>query len=539
LAYSSFHVPVSSDPVGIISFGSATAASMAARSVVDWVYANVWRVDTSIQRYVGIWKGSDSDTLIGYHLPTKASGVAANVLGNVLGDPAASFLAAGVTAGDKLVIDSGPNKGVYEISAVSSQTVLTIVGTFPFAPTVTTYRVPAQTDWSTPHQYRLIRSPLGDVSLLLDSDPVPMMTLSYGAQDLPPSGSGIVRTLTNGVPGIAWGAFDPGNLSQAIWWHVRYGISRSPTELRIAPHHQFQYQWNVMASPEHLRTLVAHRHTGYLSCSTGIPPDVEPDVFNDAALAAYTQLNDGTPLIPLTQSWEVRRPVPIELPVSGLNRLEDVLNTDADFVLNDSRKRVDVSIPDDVLYASLQVTERTSGEEDLLKPFDDWFSTLSDLQYTKEVCLAYDGTVLPENDTSAPTPWVRVSEDPTQVSASVGAGILTYGTGPVGTRTIYRNATPLTDAPGLNVEASYRIRIAQDTSFGLGDTCMRVGLSGLGYTVGLAFLTSTIGERLVMAYDMKDGRVLGSIKFDFYDGAFHTYKIIRDVSHGTIRIEVV
>ena len=130
---------------------------------------------------------------------------------------------------------------------------------------------------------------------------------------------------------------------------VRYGISRSPTELRIAPHHQFQYQWNIMASPEHLRTLIAHPHTGYLSCSTGIPPNVDPDLFDDPALAAYTQLNDGTPLVPLTQSWEVRRPAPVEVPIAGLNRIEDVLNTDPDFVLNDSRTRIEIVVPDDVV----------------------------------------------------------------------------------------------------------------------------------------------------------------------------------------------
>jgi hypothetical protein len=414
------------------------------------------------------------------------------------------------------------------------------VGTVPLAPTTTSYRIASQTDWSLPHRYRLIRSPLGDISLLLDADPTPLVTISYGVLDLPPSGVGIVRTLTTGMPGIAWGAFDPNNLSQVAWWHVRYGISRSPTELRIAPHHQFQYQWNIMSSPEHLRTLIAHPHTGYLSCSTGIPPNVDPDLFDDPALAAYTQLNDGTPLVPLTQSWEVRRPTPVEVPIAGLNRIEDVLNTDPDFVLNDSRTRIEIVVPDDVLYTSLTVTEQTTGEVDLLKPFDDWCMIFKDLQYCKEVCLSYDGTILPENDSAAPTPWVREDEaGPSTAHAAVAAGILTYGSGSGGTKTIYRNRTPLTDAPGLEVEASYRIRVAQDTTFGLGDTCMRIGLSGLGYTVGLAFITSSGGQRMVLAYDMTDGRVLGATLFDYYDGAFHTYKVIRDIKHNMVRIEVV
>jgi hypothetical protein len=222
-----------------------------------------------------------------------------------------------------------------------------------------------------------------------------------------------------------------------------------------------------------------------------------------------------------------------------LHRIEDVLNTDPDFVLNDSRTRIEIDVPDDVLYTSLQVIEQQTGEANLLKPFDDWMTDLGEIKYVKEVCLHYDGSVLPEDDTTAPTAWALVSDDPSQVSASAVSGILTYGTGSIGTRTVYRNNTPLTDAPGLEVEASYRIKVAQDTTWGLGDTLMRVGLSGLGYTVGLAFLTSSLGERIVLAYDMNDGKVLGTVLFDYLDGLFHTYKIIRDIKHGSVRIEVV
>jgi len=341
------------------------------------------------------------------------------------------------------------------------------------------------------------------------------------------------------MPAIAWGAFDPNNLSQVIWWHVRYGISRSPTELRIAPHHQFLNQWNIITSAEHLRTTIPHEHTGYMSCSTGIPPNTDPDLFDDPLLSAYTQLNDGTPLVPLTQTWDVRKPQPVEVPISALNRIEDMLNTDPDFVLNDSRTRIEINVPDDVLYTSLQVIEQTTGEVDLLKPFDVWLMDLGEIKYVKEVCLHYDGSVLPENDAAAPTPWSLLSDDPSQVSAVAVNGILTYGTGSIGSRTVYRNNTPLTDAPGLEVEASYRLKVAQDTTWGLGDTLMRVGLSGLGYTVGLAFLTSSLGQRIVLAYDMSNDKVLGSVLFDYLDGLFHTYKIIRDIKHGSVRIEVV
>jgi len=48
-----------------------------------------------VRKYVGIWKGYESDSLTGYHMPLKATGLAA-IAGNSLTDPTADF----VTAGD-------------------------------------------------------------------------------------------------------------------------------------------------------------------------------------------------------------------------------------------------------------------------------------------------------------------------------------------------------------------------------------------------------------------------------------------------------
>jgi hypothetical protein len=365
-------------------------------------------------------------------------------------------------------------------------------------------------------------------------DPLPMIEVSYS--ELPSSIGGMVRQLSAGMPAVAFGAFDPKNLSQTSWDYVRYGVTRSPTELRIVPHHEILNQWNVIASPEHLFTDIPHEHTGYMSCSTGIPPSKEPDFLRDPNLIAYTILGDDTPLMPLTQSYEVRRPTPVSVPISSLNSIEDVLNTDPDFVLNDSRMRVTLVVPDDVLYNCLEVIEQDTGEARLVTPFDDaggpdWGT----FTWKGFHCLDYPANVLPEA-TPGPTPWVLVSDDPLQVSRTVTSGVLTYSIGALGTRSVYRNATPLPDAKGLDTTATFRVRVLNDTTYGLGDSQIRLGLSFPEVTVGIAFVTTLEGERLVLVVDLQNGNVMGSIPFDYLDGDFHTYRIVKDVKRAEVQV---
>lgn len=533
--YTSFTIPAPV-PNGVISWGSATPASAGALSVVDWIYANAWRVYDNPKRFAGIWKGTDADALTGYHLPLKASGVGALVIGNALGDGAADFIAAGVVVGDYLVCDDGPNKGVYLVASVSQMTLTVDVTTpFPAQPTRISYRIPSQIDWSTQHSYRLVRDPGGGVALFVDGVSAPVIKLGYNNIDLPSSFAGIVRTLSGGLPAIAFGAFDPTNLSQSSWDFVRYGIVRSPAELRIVPPHQILNQRNAISSPEHLTTNVPHPHTGFWSSSTGIPPQIAPDFLRNTSVAAYTRLNQSTPPMLLTQTMEVRRPVPVLQPIAGFNRPSDVLNGNGAFRLNDATAQVRLIVPNDVLYSSLQLIETAAGVPDVMAPFDDMAASLGTLSYQNEVCLVYDGTALPEN-TLSPTPWTIQSDNPSQVSSSAFAGILTYGTLGIGTRTAYRNMTPLPDSPGLQTQVTFRIKLLNDTTGGLGDSQVRFGFSAPGLTLGLGLVTLPSGERYVLVYDMNAMSIVGGVPFDFFDGAFHDYRLVRDTSADTVQL---
>lgn len=533
VSYSSFQVPGGSQ-VGVVSFGSSTPSTTGSLSVVDWDYCNCWRVLSSFNKYVGLWKGFDPNALTGYHFSLKAQGLGAQVNNNALGDGAVDFIASGVVAGDYIIVDDGPNKGQYVIASVSTN-VLTITSFFPFGPTTAAYRIPAQTDWTAVHRYRVVRDPGGGITVLLDTQTAPLMRVGYNGTDLPLSAAGVPRVINGGLPGVVFGAFDPTNISQTSWDFVRYGITKVPSANRIVPPHQVLNQNNVIASYERQLSNLPHTITDFWSGSTGIPPEIAPDFLRDPSLVAFTLLNEGTPLVPSTQTFEVRRPVPMSIPVAALNAPGDVLNNQS-FYLNNGDFETTLFVPNDVLYNSLQVIERDTGSTDLIAPLYDRFDDLGTLFFQKEVCLSYNAQTLPESDPTAATPWTFQADNPAHVQRSVFSGVLTFGTDATGTRAIYRNDTPLPDAVGLTTQVTFRLKLLSDASFGLGDSQVRFGLSATNMTLALGFVTTLLGERYLFVYDQNTGAVVGGRRFDFLDGNYHKYRVVRNPSAGTVSV---
>jgi hypothetical protein len=530
VAYSSFMTSAGNPTV---SFGTATpeGSSLGALSDTEWAYVNAWRVaDVSEKKYMGVWRGQDSESLLGYHLPTKLRDRTGMVTdATTLVDAGGSFVINDVDAGDVIIVDGGVNRGVYDVAARVNATTLTLSTPFPVPEVPVLYRVPREVDWTQFHSYRLVRDRSGNIKISVDSQV--LIDLEYDS-DLPSSSVGLWRQLTNGVPSIVFGAFDPTNLSQTGWDFVRYGITRSIREDRIVPHHMVLNQRNIMASPDHLFTSVPHRHTNFWSSSTGIPLK---ELYDDLNHKSFTKLNEGTPLVPQTQTFEVRSPTPVIEFLSGLNRPEDVLNSDNDFLLNDANTRVRLLVPDDILYNSLEITERSEGETDLLYPMDDSLGPigLGAITFKKDVCLHYDGATFPELDTTAPTPWSLNSVSPSDVQVTSFSGVLTYST-TGNTTTIYRNPTSLPLATSLTTEVKFTFKVLTDSSGGTGDTGVRVGFSAFGMTAALAFLTDSYGDRVVRLLDMQSGDTLAEVLFDFLDNMPHQYRLVRDPTAGTV-----
>jgi hypothetical protein len=616
VAYSDFSVPSPTSPIGVISFGSTTPISTLSLSVVDWAYCNVWRVLSTLHHFVGLWRGFDPNALTGYHLPLKTSGNQARVAGNGLEDLNANFVAAGVLPGDSLIVDVGPNKGVYEITSVAP-TVLTVAiqafppilqataemsgesgfsGTagviaqasatlagassvqatavrdttliassqlsanpsvegraeahlagaasvtaqatvtsapisqspFPVQPAILGYRIPAEVDWTMPHRYRIVRDPGGGVALFVDNLNQAIIDIGYNNVDLPPSSVGLPDGIAGGLPSVVWGAFDPTNLSQTAWQFVRYGITRPVGEAQIVPPHQVLNQRNIMQSFERHVSNVPHTLTDFWSESEGITPQTTDPVFLDLpTVPAYTQLNELTPLVPSTQTYEVRRPTPVLVPVVGFNNIQDLLNSQA-FVMNESEQRIELIVPPDVLYNSLQVIENDTGSPNLIAPFNDESQPYSygSIDYQQTVCLTYDAETLPDQDPTAITPWLFSADNPNNVVRNALGGVFTYGTTSAGAQTAYANVTPLPDAPSLTTQVTFRLKLLADASMGLGDSQVRFGLAAPRMTLSLAFVTQINGQRYVLLVDQNNGQVVGGVPFDFLDGNFHTYRIV-------------
>lgn len=160
-----------------------------------------------------------------------------------------------------------------------------------------------QIDWALPHTYRIIRDPVTAVSLYIDGNNVPVITTSYDALTLPPILTSYLSPATAGRSIVAFGAFDSTEISRSRWDFVKYSIGKlTQTELIVPPHNLLN-QHNMITSAEHLRTNLKHTHHGFTVYSGGTPQD---DFLADERLIATTQLNEGTPPVPMTQDLESR-----------------------------------------------------------------------------------------------------------------------------------------------------------------------------------------------------------------------------------------
>jgi hypothetical protein len=367
-----------------LSFGSTTQTSVfQSKSVVDWYYVNGWRgqpltatpPDYLPRHYVGIWKGSDSNTLLGYYLPTKVSG-RATTINNIITDLTADFISDLVQPGNDFIIDDGDNRGVYQVVPPITSTTLYLSTNLPQpGATVVRYRIPKETDWTTDHTYQILRDPTGFVGLFQDASSIPLIQVDYNHVTLPPSSVGLPSIINRDLPSVSWGAFDSTNLSQTAWRFVHYAITTSPIEVKIIPPHQVSNQRNVMASPEHLFGVLPHAHTQYSSASTGVPYQWEAYV-NDPSVQAYTRLNEGTPPVPLSQTFKKSRTVTISVPPTGFGGSS--LGTDLFGSGNLPATTITIPASTGALYNNIEILEKTSGEVDLVSAFSDEVSITMD-----------------------------------------------------------------------------------------------------------------------------------------------------------------
>jgi hypothetical protein len=189
----------------------------------------------------------------------------------------------------------------------------------------------AQVDWSVPHTYRMVRDPMGSVSVHLDGSPVPVVSANYDLLRFPPASSSFLSRITAGRQCIAFGNFSDTEISRGTWQYIRYSLGKLTMTDRLVPSHHVLNQANVIVSPDHLRTKVQHEHRATNVWSEGTPPD---DFMLDETVPAATILGEGTPPFPMTQDLASRGGLSKAVtPVTSIPAI-DVVNTNgflADF----------------------------------------------------------------------------------------------------------------------------------------------------------------------------------------------------------------
>ncbi len=158
-------------------------------------------------------------------------------------------------------------------------------------------------DWASFHTYRIVRDPGSFIAVYLDGGNAPILSVSYDPIRLPPCSSSFFSEITNSRPIVAWGTFDPQEISRTRWKFVNYSMGKLTLTDRLVPPHQVLNQSNAMASPDHAYTGVKHSHFGFSVYSGGTPND---DFMADLNVPAYTILGERVPPVPKTQDLESR-----------------------------------------------------------------------------------------------------------------------------------------------------------------------------------------------------------------------------------------
>lgn len=241
----------------------------------------------------------------------------------ILGGPSISFGSGGdpVTGSDLRTAESvvdWESVAIFKDSKISDPTAASrrFIGIYKGGnPTYLSSYYLHQIDWTNTHVYRIVRDPTTSVSVYVDGGVVPVIAVPYDVLTLPPPNTDIINLMSNGQPSISFGSFNPEEITRTRWAYVRYSMGKITLDERLILPHQVENQLNVVASAEHLYTQALHTHFGFKSYSGGTPTD---DFMSDATVPAYTQLNEGTPPVPMTQDLNCR---------AGLRKTATVIET--------------------------------------------------------------------------------------------------------------------------------------------------------------------------------------------------------------------
>lgn len=160
-----------------------------------------------------------------------------------------------------------------------------------------------QIDWSSNHTYRLVIDPNNFVGVYVDGDPDPSISVPFDSLNLPETKNTFLDKVTGSRTAIAFGGFDPQQISRSVWSEVSYSCKKRGQPEDLIPPHQVLNYYNTISSPDHIFSNIQHSHYGFKISSSGVPND---EFMNNSQVASYTKLGEGIAPIPATQNLENR-----------------------------------------------------------------------------------------------------------------------------------------------------------------------------------------------------------------------------------------
>lgn len=181
----------------------------------------------------------------------------------------------------------------------------------------------------------------------------------------------VVRINDVVIPSSMWN-FDKN--SQTIFFQKKLGF------LSGVPHIGKTHEHNgvVMVGEYHTTTphsvleIVEH-YTASISFNPSRTKRTKSYLQKQDVLSSVTLLNHSTPPIPKSQIADAIREIVFG---SGINIVQDVLNIDPDFYLNDPSKSVQFRDPSDAFYENLEFIEKELGEDEPIELACDDFNEI-------------------------------------------------------------------------------------------------------------------------------------------------------------------
>lgn len=225
----------------------------------------------------------------------------------------------------------------------------------------------AKEDWSSPHHMILNQANVltsdeihKDITIeLCEVESLSNQVISLIPTDLFAENIFVVRVEDTVLPSSMW-EFD--EQSQSVFVKQPLGFTKGKPYIGLVHSHEgilMVGEYHIEGANQEILEIREH-YTAHISYAPSRTTRTKTYLKNQEVLSSITLLNEGTPPVPKSQIADAIREVVFG---SGVNIVQDVLNNDPDFFLNDPSKSVQFRDPNE-RYENLEFIEKELGSDE-------------------------------------------------------------------------------------------------------------------------------------------------------------------------------